>query len=71
MSYQSLLFASAAEPEDDNLKPWEEEDFVPRTSSGKQKSPNQIRGELQRLIDSSSKTQTSFMEKMGVNSQSL
>jgi len=38
--------------------PWEDEDYIPRTPSGKQKSPNQIRGEIQRYIDASSETQS-------------
>eukprot|EP00574_Skeletonema_japonicum_P014646 CAMPEP_0201714752 /NCGR_PEP_ID=MMETSP0593-20130828/1091_1 /ASSEMBLY_ACC=CAM_ASM_000672 /TAXON_ID=267983 /ORGANISM="Skeletonema japonicum, Strain CCMP2506" /LENGTH=556 /DNA_ID=CAMNT_0048204055 /DNA_START=48 /DNA_END=1718 /DNA_ORIENTATION=- len=58
-----------AEDEDD--KAWEEEGWVPRTKGGKQKSPNVIRGELQRYIDkckaNRTSTQTAIIEKMGVN----
>ena len=40
-------------PEDyaDPEMPWEAEGFVPLTRTGKQKSPNVIRGELQRYMD--------------------
>ena len=51
--------------------PWEMEGFVPRTASGKQKSPNAIRNELQRYIDNSSETQTAIVDRMGVNSNSF
>ena len=54
-----------------DLKPWEEDGWVPRTASGKQKSPNVIRGELQRHIDSSPLTQTAIIQKMGVNNNSF
>ncbi|KAL7442217.1 hypothetical protein ACHAXM_008232 [Skeletonema potamos] len=54
---------------DDEPKPWEEEGWVPRTKAGKQKSPNVIRGELQRYIDKckadGTMTQTKIIEKMG------
>ena len=57
--------------EEEDLKPWERDGFIPTTASGKQKSPNQIRGELQRYIDSSDETQTAIVDRMGVNSNSL
>ena len=57
--------------DDDILMPWEEDGFIPRTASGKQKSPNQIRGELQCYIDSSNETQTAIIEELGVNSNSF
>jgi len=63
--------AAAAAAADDDLKPWEEDGWVPRTASGKQKSPNVIRGELQRHIDSSPLTQTAIIQKMGVNNNSF
>lgn len=56
---------------DDDEMPWEREDFIPRTASGKQKSPNQIRGELQRYIDNASETQTAIIGQLGVNSNSF
>jgi hypothetical protein len=50
----------------------EEEDFVPRTSTGKQKSPNQIRNELQRYIDASRETQTfTVNNRLGLNYSSF
>jgi hypothetical protein len=56
-------------------KPWEEEGWVPRTAAGKQKSPNVIRGELQRFIDKckvdGTMTQTKIIEQMGVNNNSF
>ena len=65
----STSFAAAAAAAD--VKPWEEDGWVPRTASGKQKSPNVIRGELQRYIDSSPLTQTAIIQKMGVNNNSF
>ena len=48
---------------------------VPLTKSGKQKSPNQIRNELQRYIDecraNGTSNQTRIIEQMGVNSNSF
>ena len=37
--------------EDKDLMPWESDDWIPIEKSGKQKTPNKIRGELQRYID--------------------
>jgi len=55
-----------------SIMPWDEKVFVPRTASGKQKSPNQIRNELQKYIDSSSKTQTYIVDNLlMVNSDSF
>lgn len=60
---------------DDEPKPWEEEGWVPRTKAGKQKSPNVIRGELQRYIDKckadGTMTQTKIIKKMGVNNNTF
>lgn len=57
--------------DDDDLMPWEQDGFVPRTASGKQKSPNQIRGELQRYIDDSGQTKTAVMNQLGVSPPSF
>mmetsp|Transcript_31399 Transcript_31399/g.54613 ORF Transcript_31399/g.54613 Transcript_31399/m.54613 type:complete len:96 (+) Transcript_31399:52-339(+) len=48
----SLAYAAAAyaESSDDEMMPWEERNWVPTTKSGKQKTPNMIRNELQRYI---------------------
>lgn len=62
---------SSGDEEDDMPMPWEEDDFVPRTASGKQKSPNMIRSELQRYIDASSETKTAIAERMGVSYNSF
>ena len=63
------------EDDDDETKPWEEEGWVPRTKNGKQKTPNVIRGELQRYIDKCKQdgtmTQTKIIEKMGVNNNTF
>ena len=60
---------------DNESKPWEEEGWVPMTTTGKQKSPNVIRGELQRYIDKckadGTMTQTKIIEKMGVNNNTF
>jgi hypothetical protein len=71
-SVLNASFATAGSSADeDEPMPWEQEDFVPRTSSGKQKSPNQIRNELQKYIDASSETQTAIVDRMGVNNNSF
>lgn len=61
--------------ENAQLKPWEEDGWLPMTKSGKQKSPNQIRNELQKYIDQckadGSSTQTKIIERMGVNSNTF
>ena len=60
---------------DDEMKPWEMDGWVPATKSGKQKTPNVIRGELQRYIDArnadGTMTQTRIIQKMGVNNNSF
>lgn len=59
------------EEDDDEIVPWDREDFIPRVvSSGKQKSPNQIRCELQRYMDALNETQTAIIGYLGVNSNS-
>jgi len=63
--------------DDDNNdpKPWEEEEWIPRLKSGKRKSPNMIRNELQKYIDEckSNKTMTQgrIIEQMGVNNNTF
>eukprot|EP00545_Synedropsis_sp_CCMP1620_P003307 CAMPEP_0119005546 /NCGR_PEP_ID=MMETSP1176-20130426/1790_1 /TAXON_ID=265551 /ORGANISM="Synedropsis recta cf, Strain CCMP1620" /LENGTH=262 /DNA_ID=CAMNT_0006957373 /DNA_START=133 /DNA_END=921 /DNA_ORIENTATION=+ len=51
--------------------PWEEEDYIPRTKSGKQKSPNMIRNQFQKYLDASSRTQTSILLEMHINNNSF
>jgi len=70
--------AAAGKPkvdEDNETKPWEVEGWVPRTKNGQQKTPNVIRGELQRYIDKCKQdgtlTQTKIIEKMGVNNNTF
>jgi hypothetical protein len=74
-AYASLMNdeADTASDEDgENTMPyWEEHGWVPRMPSGKQRSPNQIRGELQRYIENSSRTKTAIIERLGVNSNSF
>jgi len=61
--------------DDDVMKPWDMEGFKPMTKSGKQKSPNMIRNELQKYIDAckanGTSTQTKIIERMGVNNNSF
>lgn len=60
----------ASQEDDDNvdaLPDWEEDGWVPTMTNGKQKTPNRIRGELQRYIDESSETQTAIINRMRVN----
>jgi hypothetical protein len=68
----SLLNASfvteSSSGDEEELMPWEQDDFVPRTSSGRQRSPNNIRNQLQRYyMDGSSETETAIIERMGVS----
>ena len=65
-------FATAGMSSDDDDD--EEEMYggwFPRTKSGKQRTPNQIRNELQKYIDTSNKTQSEVMSQLGVNSGSF
>ena len=50
--------------DDDDIEDryWEDDDWVPVMKSGKQRSPNQIRNELQKYIDNSTETQTSIVQ---------
>lgn len=52
-------------------QPWDEGDWVPTTKSGKQKSPNVIRSEFQKYIDSVNETQTAIIGKLGINNNSF
>lgn len=55
--------------------PWEEDGWVPTAKSGKQKSPNLIRGQLQKYIDQckmdGTRKQMNIIEEMGVNSNTF
>ena len=51
--------------------PWEDSDWVPTTKSGKQKSPNMIRNELQRYLDSCGRTQKDVLTELNVSSNSF
>ena len=46
---------SYSDSDDDSVSvammPWDDPDWIPLEKSGKQKTPNKIRGELQRYID--------------------
>jgi hypothetical protein len=65
----------AKEKEQASLMVWERDGWVPCTKSGKQKSPNVIRNELQRYIDqckaTGTSTQTEIVSRMGVNNNSF
>ena len=55
-SYASAVAAAVSKSyddsdDDDDLMPWERHGWTPLEKSGKQKTPNKIRGELQRYID--------------------
>jgi len=51
--------------------PWEEEDWVPTLSNGKQKSPNMIRNEFRKYLDTCGRTQTAVLKEIDVNSKSF
>ena len=50
---------------------WQEDGWRPLNKSGTQRSPNQIRAELQKYIDNSSQTQTAITNHMGINNNSF
>jgi hypothetical protein len=60
--------------EDDELKPWEMDGWVPMRGDT-QKTPNTVRNELQKYIDQCkadrTMTQTRIIEKMGVNNNTF
>jgi len=73
-SFETAATAEEEEEEDDDDEPfkyWMEYGWVPRTKSGKQRTPNMIRNELQKYIDASTETQTAIVAKMGVHSNSF
>jgi hypothetical protein len=55
--------------DEEEVMPWEDEGWVPTTSGGKQKSPNQIRNELQKYLDSCGRTTKSVMDEMRVTNR--
>jgi hypothetical protein len=59
------------EDNDENTPYWEEDDWEPMTKAGKLRTPNMIRGELQRYMDASKETQKAILACMGVNSNSF
>eukprot|EP00563_Minutocellus_polymorphus_P002121 CAMPEP_0181043290 /NCGR_PEP_ID=MMETSP1070-20121207/12626_1 /TAXON_ID=265543 /ORGANISM="Minutocellus polymorphus, Strain NH13" /LENGTH=298 /DNA_ID=CAMNT_0023121603 /DNA_START=358 /DNA_END=1254 /DNA_ORIENTATION=- len=75
-SYSSAYAATASvsssiDDGDDDGMPWDDDDWVPRNKSGRQTSPNIIRGELQRYIESNSLTKSKVMKEMGVTAPSF
>mmetsp|Transcript_31658 Transcript_31658/g.36935 ORF Transcript_31658/g.36935 Transcript_31658/m.36935 type:complete len:316 (-) Transcript_31658:247-1194(-) len=60
---------------EEEIMPWDEDGWVPTSKSGKQKTPNMIRNELQRYIDeckaNKTSTQTAIIGKMNVNNNSF
>lgn len=59
------------EEQEDNPMPWEEDDYIPCTKSGTQKTPNMIRNQFQKYLDNTSCTQTSILEEIGVHTSSF
>ena len=58
--------------DEEDVPYYEKEDWVPLMSNGKQRSPNQIRNELQRYIDKTEGvTMASMCRELGVSSNSL
>lgn len=56
---------------DDDEMPWEQEDWIPATKSGKQKSPNQIRNEFQKYLDTCGRTQAAVLSEIHVSAPSF
>lgn len=52
--------------EEEPMKPWDDPDWVPTTSTGRQKTPNEIRGALKKYIATSGRTQKSLLEEIKV-----
>ena len=58
--------------DDDEGAYWEDSDWIPVLKSGKQRSPNMIRNELQRYLDKTAGlTQTALCRELGVNGNSF
>lgn len=70
-AYQApnIGFVGTEDAEDEPY--WEQDGWVPLLKSGKQRSPNMIRNELQKFIDQSDMTQTAILKKMRVNNNSF
>ena len=62
----TLPSVSSSIGDDADDMPWDDDNWVPRNKSGRQMSPNQIRGELQRYIDANSLTKSKLMKEIGV-----
>jgi len=56
--------------EEEEEFPEDDEDWVPTSSNGKQKSPNAIRSEITRFLATGAMTQTAFLKDIGCNSNS-
>lgn len=60
------------DPDDRNAPYYMHKDWMPtNVATGKQKSPKQLRTELQRYLETTSRTKTSILLDMGVNSNSF
>ena len=46
-------------------------DWYPRTASGKQKTPGQIRGAIRKFLSEKTITQTEWLKQIGVNNNSF
>lgn len=73
MIYQQQQPQQYYDVEETTIMPWEVENYIPLTKSGKQKTPNMIRNQFQKYLDENKKvrTQTSILEEIGVNSNSF
>ena len=67
----TLPSVSSSIGDDADDMPWDDDNWVPRNKSGRQMSPNQIRGELQRYIDANSLTKSKVMKEIGVTGPSF
>ena len=66
-----MMVCSDVDADEDPDACIEDEDWVPTTASGKQKSPNVIRGEIRRFIGTGELTQTSWLKSIGINNNSF
>ena len=65
---RASLETVATEPEEPY---WEEEGWVPLMKNGKQRTPNQIRNEMQKYIDNSDQSAASILQELGVTPSSF
>jgi hypothetical protein len=67
----SSAYSSGFEQQQQRMPDNNDENYVPRMPSGKQKTPNMIRNQLQNHIDTTGCTQQSVIDALGVNNNTF